>query len=130
MKSALDSKATDDRETEADGSVNDAWALVERSWGFPAFARDFPRDAQLTKLVMAFATGDYLAVRVGADALAEATPRDDVKRAALDLRARIRPDPASRILFALTAVLLAFLSLWWVTHSGPPNVHPAVNVAR
>jgi hypothetical protein len=103
------------------------------SWGFPAFARDFPNDAELTALVTAFAAGDYATVRTGAPALASKTKDEHVKRAAELLRARIEPDPTARVFFALTAALLVFLMTWWATHDGPqshvqPQPQPAPTV--
>lgn len=91
-----------------------------KPWGYPSFARDFPENESLDALVQAFARGDYATVRAGAPKLAAATEDAEVKRAAELLRARIEPDPTSRILFALAAALLAFLTVWWVTHDGPP----------
>jgi hypothetical protein len=92
-----------------------------RSWGFPRFARGFPRNAELDALVTAFAAGDYAAVREGAPRLAERTDDEDVRRAARLLRARTEPDPAAKILFLVAAALLVFLSAWWVAHDGPPT---------
>ncbi len=96
----------------------DPLAKVRATWGFPAFARDFPNDAELATLVEAFAAGDYATVREGAPALAAKTSDADVKRAAELLRARIEPDPTSRLFFVLTAALLVFLMAWWATHDG------------
>ena len=94
----------------------------ERSWGFPSFARDFPRDAELDALVAKYADGDYLAVREGAPRLAAKDDvSDGVKKAALLLRARVEPDRTARTFFALAAALLAFLTLWWATHDGPEH---------
>ncbi len=91
-----------------------------KSWGHPAFAKDFPANDELTRLVDAFARGDYATVRADAPKLAASTDDVAVKRAANTLRRRIEPDPTSKVLLALAALLLAFLSLWWVTHDGPP----------
>lgn len=91
----------------------------EEDWGTPAFAKDFPRDPALDALVVAFARGDYRTVRDEAPRLAATTTDAEVKRAAELLRERIEPDPTSRLLFVLAAVLLGFLALWWVTHDGP-----------
>lgn len=88
------------------------------SWGFPSFARNFPDDPELAALVTAFSAGDYATVRTGAPDLAARTKSDDVKRAAELLRARIEPDPTSRVFFGLTAALLVFLMVWWATHDG------------
>ncbi len=104
--------------------VPDAFEKVRASWGFPAFARDFPNDPDLASLVAAFAAGDYNAVRAGAPELAARTKDDGVKRAAELLRARIEPDPTARVFFGLTAALLVFLMTWWATHDGPQSHGP------
>jgi hypothetical protein len=98
--------------------MTDALEKTRTTWGFPSFARDFPDDPELATLVAAFAAGDYATVRTGAPELAAKTTSDDVKRAAELLRARIEPDPTSRVFFALTAALLVFLMVWWATHDG------------
>lgn len=103
----------------------DPLADLRSAWGFPAFAHDFPRDAELATLVAAFVAGDYATVRKGAPALAARTKDEDVKRAAELLRARIEPDPTSRVFFALTAALLVFLFAWWALHDGPQHTAPA-----
>lgn len=87
--------------------------------GAPAFAKDFPDDPELARLVSAFSAGDYRTVREGAPKLAASATDESVKQAALLLRERIEPDPSARLLFALAAGLLAFLTLWWLTHKGP-----------
>ena len=110
----------------------------ERSWGFPSFARDFPRDAELDALVAKYTDGDYLAVREGAPRLAaKEDVSEAVKKAALLLRERVEPDRTARTFFALAAALLAFLTLWWVTHDGPehrgtipPPAPPAVEFVK
>lgn len=100
-------------------------------WGKPAFAKDFPEDAELGALVDAFGRGDYRTVHDAAPKLAGSTSDPAVKAAAELLLARTRPDPAAKLLFLLAAVLLVFLSGWWVTHDGPdgdhkppPSIHP------
>lgn len=114
----------------------DAFEKLRASWGFPAFARDFPNDPELATLVAAFAAGDHAAVRAGAPALAAKTEDPEVKRAAELLRARIEPDPTARIFFALTAALLVFLLVWWVSHDGkqhaqsPVKMTPAMEPAK
>jgi hypothetical protein len=105
---------------------DDGREAAKKEWGFPRFAKDFPPDAELDALVVAFTKGDYATVREGAPKLAARTEDEAVKRAAETLRARIEPDPGSRILFAFAAALLVFLTIWWVTHDGPPEgVAPA-----
>ena len=92
-----------------------------KSWGFPSFAEDFPANDELERLVDAFARGDYLTVRNDAPKLAASTDDPEVEKAAEILRERIEPDPTSKLLFVFAAVLLAFLSFWWVTHDGPSD---------
>lgn len=96
----------------------------KRDWGFPAFAEGFPSDPELDELVTAFTKGDYATVRERATKLAETTEDEKVKNAALLLRARIEPDPTSRIFFGLTAALLVFLSIYWMTHDGKTHENP------
>lgn len=90
-------------------------------WGRPAFAKDFPKDDDLEALVVAFGAGDYKTVNEGAAKIASGDKPDDVKAAAKLLAARTAPDPTSRLLFLFTAVLLVFLSAWWMSHDGPPK---------
>lgn len=92
---------------------------TSKDWGFPSFAKDFPEHDELARLVEAFARGDYLTVRNDAPKLAASTDDAAVKKAAETLRERIEPDPTSRLLFVFAALLLAFLTIWWVTHDGP-----------
>lgn len=96
----------------------DRYEVVRKSWGFPSFAKNFPRHPELDELVVAFARGDHHAVREGAPKLAAETTDPAVKIAAETLRARIEPDPTSKVLFLLAGVLLVFLAAWWVTHDG------------
>lgn len=122
-----DANAEADERADADAEAKGREALerTRASWGFPAFARDFPHDDELAKLVAAFAAGDYATVRVGAPALAARTDDADVKRAAELLRSRIEPDPSARMFFVLTAALMVFLMVWWATHDGPQHHAPA-----
>lgn len=102
----------------------DGFRVVETSWGYPAFARDFPRHPELDELVAAFARGDYATVRERAPKLAASAKDARLRRAAETLRARIEPDPTSKVLLAFAALLLAFLTLYWVKHSGPEGGLP------
>ncbi len=88
-------------------------------WGYPRFAENFPEDDDLEKLVIAFAQGNYLAVREGVPALKDKP--EDVTKAAKRLLAATQPDPTAKLLFAMTGLLLAFLTLWWITHDGPAD---------
>lgn len=94
--------------------------MTEQSWGFPAFAKDFPRHPKLDELVAAYERGDYAAVRDGASKLAATEDEDAaVRDAARLLRARIEPDPSAKALFLITGAILFALTAWWVMHSGP-----------
>jgi len=96
----------------------------EAAWGFPSFAKDFPENDELAELVDAFARDDYKTAGEDGLALAKKTDDDAVKKAALLLAERTKPDPSSKLLFLFTATLLVFLSVWWMTHDGPPKDAP------
>jgi hypothetical protein len=80
------------------------------------FARSFPDDPELGRLVAAFEAGDYHTVREEAPKLAERTQDPLVRQAALDLRRRIDPDPVQLYLLGLTLALLLFLTAWFYFH--------------
>jgi hypothetical protein len=85
----------------------------------PSFARQFPPDAALDELVLAFARGDYARVRSEAPRLVAQTSDPRVAAAARELSQRIAPDPLALLLIALTAALLVFLSAWaWLRGHG------------
>ena len=84
--------------------------------GVPAFARNFPRDPELDALVDTFERGDYGHVRVEAPRLAERTKSAAVRRAALELAKRTRPDPLAVLMLVAACLLLVFFSLWYYTH--------------
>lgn len=83
----------------------------------PSFARGFPKDAELDRLIDAFERGDYATVREDAPRLAKSTERDDVRRAARELRRRIDPDPIGVYLVGVAALLLAFLAWFYFSHA-------------
>jgi hypothetical protein len=89
---------------------------AERSAPRPKFARSFPKDPTLDALVRAFEQGDYARVRKEAPELAKTTEDEGIKRAALELRRRIDPDPLGLALMALAAILLLLLSGYYWTH--------------
>src|SRR5205823_1318147 len=72
------------------------------------FAKGFPDDPDLLRIVQAFEAGDYRTVRDEAPRLAERTQNPAVRDAALDLRRRIDADPIQLYLLGLTLALLAF----------------------
>jgi hypothetical protein len=80
------------------------------------FAQNFPEDPELGRLVAAFEAGDYRTVRDEAPKLAERTQDPEVRRAALELRKRIDPDPLQLYLLGLTFALLVFLTSWFYLH--------------
>ena len=80
------------------------------------FARAYPDDPQLNRLVAAFDAGDYATVRARAHDLVHATKNDDVRRAARDLLRRIEPDRTAALLLGVAVALLAFLSWWHWSH--------------
>ncbi len=88
--------------------------------GRQRFLRGYPDDPELARLVAAFERGDYATVREGAPSLAQGTPDEDVRRAALDLQRRIEPHPLGTLVFAGTAILLLFLVVWFYSHP----IHP------
>jgi hypothetical protein len=84
--------------------------------GVPAFALNFPRDAELDALVDAFERGDYGHVRVEGPRLAERTKSASIRRASLELARRTRPDPLAVLMLVAACVLLVFFALWYFTH--------------
>lgn len=89
----------------------------------PAFARRFPRDPALDRLVTLFEQGNYAAVRKDAPALLASTKDDAVRAAVRELQKRMAPDPLSVGLVVLAALLLVSLAGWYWTHpheAAPP----------
>lgn len=90
----------------------------------PPFALGYPEHEALERLVATFEQGDYAKVREGAEALFT-DPDPDVQTAARDLATRTTPDPSTKVLFALAALLLVGLSVYWVQNDGPdPHAKP------
>ncbi|MCL2725695.1 MAG: hypothetical protein FWD69_14795 [Polyangiaceae bacterium] len=110
----------DGESDESDALNDDAFDEARASWGFPAFAKNFPRHPELDALVVAFAHGNYALVRARAQKLRADADDEAIKKAAEVLEARIKPDPSAKILFLLVAALLVFLTVWWVGHDGAP----------
>jgi hypothetical protein len=78
----------------------------------PAFLLRFPHDPELEPLIAAFEQGDFAKVRREAPALARRAPDEAVRRAALELRRRIDPDPLLVVLLVFALSLFAFLAAW------------------
>lgn len=89
----------------------------------PTFAKDYPESPELRRLALAFARGDYGAVRDGAAAL-EKSENEAVRAAARDLRTRTEADPFAKIALLLTLLLLGWLTLYWEQHDGKRNLEP------
>nr|QVV57675.1 hypothetical protein [Myxococcales bacterium] len=87
-----------------------------RREGIPSFAQRFPRDPELDALVEVFERGDYGHVRVEAPRLAERTKSAAVRRAALELARRTRPDPLAVLMLLAACLLLVFFAAWYYTH--------------
>ena len=78
----------------------------------PAFLLEFPGDPELELLIAAFEAGNFAKVREAAPQLAASTKDEAVRRAALELRRRIEPDPLLIGLLALCFALFVFLVAW------------------
>ncbi len=83
----------------------------------PAFARSYPRNPEIDRLLQAFEAGNYGLVRSEAGALAERTDDDASRDAALDLRRRIEPGPTSVYLWAIGVALVVFLFGYYLMQS-------------
>lgn len=81
----------------------------------PAFLLEFPEDAELELLITAFEVGNFAHVRREAPKLAARTTDDAVRRAALELKSRIDPDPLLLLLLLLCIALFVFLVCWVYT---------------
>ncbi|AKT36253.1 hypothetical protein [Chondromyces crocatus] len=106
---AADDAAEGEREA---GPRRPAW--------WPAFARQYPEDPTLDRLVAAFEDGNYAVVRVEAEQLAKGSEREAVRRAAADLRRRVDPDPLAVVMLLASVGLLVFLSAWYWSHGHGP----------
>jgi hypothetical protein len=89
----------------------------------PAFAKGFPRDPALDRLVALFEQGNYAQVRKDAATLLKSTEDAAVRRAVKDVLERLRPDPLALYLLVAAAALLAVLAGWYWTH--PHALAPA-----
>ena len=90
---------------------------AEHERNVPNFAKNFPHDPQLEKLLQDFIDGHYNLVRNNAEQLADSTDDPRVAKAARELRRRIEPDPRSKR-FLLGAVALLVLLTLWAYHVG------------
>jgi hypothetical protein len=78
----------------------------------PRFLLDFPEHEELEVLIRAFEAGDFATVRRNAPSLAARSTDAEVKKAALELRRRIDPDPLLVLLLMLAVSLFVFLVAW------------------
>jgi hypothetical protein len=75
----------------------------------PSFLLAFPDHPELAQLSQAFEAGDYAYVRERAPDVARRADDDEVRRAALELAERIKPDPLIKYLLLLSLGLLLYL---------------------
>lgn len=113
-----------------EGSARDVPQSLPRST--LTFARDFPRDAALDRLVVLFEQGNYAQLRQDAPALLASSKDAAVQAATRELLKRLEPDPLALYLLAIAGVLLLVLAGWYWTHpheapptGGPPGITPA-----
>lgn len=78
----------------------------------PRFLLDFPDDPALERLISAFEAGNFALIRRDAEGLARSTSDPEVRKAALELRRRIDPDPLAKYLIAISVALLVVLTVW------------------
>lgn len=89
----------------------------------PAFAKDFPRDPELDRVLALFEQGNYAAVRVAAAELVARSKDDRIRAAAKQILDRLKPDPLALYLVGIAAALLVILAGWYWTH--PHEAPPA-----
>lgn len=82
----------------------------------PAFAKDFPRDPELDRVLALFEQGNYAAVRTAAADLIARTKDDEIRAAAKQILDRLKPDPLALYLVGIAAALLVILAGWYWTH--------------
>ena len=80
----------------------------------PRFAKGFPSNAELDRLVDAFSAGNFALVRREAPALADKAEDEAVRDAARELRRRISPEPTAVYLWALGVALVLMLYGYYV----------------
>jgi CHASE3 domain sensor protein len=80
----------------------------------PDFARDYPDDPALEALVVAFARGNYAAVRAGSKKLEGETTDETIRAAARELRARTGADGTMVALFVIASIGLVAVWLYWI----------------
>ncbi|HEU5073252.1 MAG TPA: hypothetical protein VFU02_03750 [Polyangiaceae bacterium] len=85
----------------------------------PRFLLAFPDHPELAKLSRAFEAGNYAYVREHASEVAARAEDDEVRRAALELAERIKPDPLIKYLLVLSIALLAYLVIHAYGSHGP-----------
>ena len=78
----------------------------------PTFLLTFPEDPELEALMVAFEQGNFAEVRARAPELAKRSSDPEVRRAALELRRRIDPDPLLIVLLLFSLGLFSFLVVW------------------
>lgn len=82
----------------------------------PAFAKDFPPNADLDRVLDLFDRGNFARAREDAQALLKSSEDDEVRGATRQILKRMDPEPAATYLIAISAVLLAILAGWYWMH--------------
>ena len=111
--------ATDKPRKRRRKAKGEAIPLDENGRERPSFLLAFPDDPELTQLSQAFEAGDYAYVREHAPDLARRSNDDEVRRAALELAERIKPDPLIKYLLLLSLGLLLYLVIHAYTSHTP-----------
>jgi hypothetical protein len=104
------------REVEAEPEMPSGPVLGPEGSERPTFVLDFPKDAELDRVVRAFELGNYVFVREHARKLAESASDQAVRRAAEELLRRIEPDPLVKILLAMSVALFLFMVFYAYSH--------------
>lgn len=95
----------------------------------PAFAKDFPSDPALQRLVALFEQGNYAQVRKDAVTLLKSTEDAAVRAAVKEVLKRLEPDPLALYLLVASSVLLAILAGWYWTHPHETAPPPSQGIA-
>jgi len=90
----------------------------------PSFAKNFPADPRLERIVALFEAGNYAQVRTDARALLTSTEDTALRSAARELLKRLEPDPLALYLLAISTGLLIVLAGWYWSH--PHDAPPAL----
>lgn len=85
----------------------------------PPFAKSFPDDPVIDRILLAFEVGNHAYVRDEARRLVDQSDDPALQDAGAEMLRRLKPDPISAYLIGLAALLLCFFSIWYWTHPHP-----------